>query len=293
MRCGALYVRMVRDRRRTPEQLLADYRARTYPVPPPAPRGLRAIADVREERVLDRIVYRVTPRTSGSRWHVVYLHGGSFVNELLGAHWDIITSLIRATGCSVTVPIYPLAPEHDHRATFELLDRVYADLIVQYEPARIVLAGDSAGGNLSLVHALRCRDRGQPLPAHLILLSPWVDLTMTNPEAAALEPRDPMLYVSHLIETGRWWAGTEDPRRPHLSPVYADLKSLPPVHIYQGTEDVLCPDARLLRDRITAAGGRVEYHETNGAFHVFMGGPIIPEAKAVYRDIAVKLGAAP
>jgi acetyl esterase/lipase len=292
MRLGALYVRMVRDRLRTPERLLADYKARRYPAPPAVPRGVRAIADVQEERVLDRVVYQLTPKTGGSGWHLVYLHGGAFINELLGAHWDIVGALVRAVGCSVTLPIYPLAPEHDHRATFELLDRIYADVTAKHDPARIVLAGDSAGGNLSLVHALRCRDRGQPLPGHLLLLSPWVDLTMANPEAVALQSRDPMLHVTHLIEAGRWWAGGEDPRSPYLSPLFADLRGLPPVSIYQGTEDVLCPDARLLRDRVAGAGGRVDYHETPGAFHVFMGGPIIPEARAVYRDIAAKLGTA-
>jgi acetyl esterase/lipase len=224
-------------------------------------------------------VHTATPKQGRRPLHIIYTHGGSFVNELMGAHWDIVAALVRATGATVTVPQYPLAPEHTHGAAFAMLEAVYRAR-VGGDP--IVLCGDSAGGNLALVQALRYRDLGLPLPARLILFSPWLELTMTNPEIAALQPRDPMLWASELAETGRWWAGDADPTGPLLSPVNAALDGLPQIDIYQGSEDVLAPDARRLRDRSN-------YHETAGAFHVFMGATFTPEAKAVFRQIGQTL----
>ena len=287
MRFAARVVRWQRGKERTAVDLQREFRHRSPPKAAEIPAALRRLVEVEESRPLGRLVYTLAPKRGRSVWHLIYTHGGSFVNELVGAHWQIIAKLVRATGATVTVPLYPLAPEHSHRDAFALLEAVYRERAASGAP--LVVCGDSAGGNLALVQALRAKELGLPAPAHVILFSPWLDLAMTNPEIAAIQPRDPMLFAGELAECGRWWAAGEDLAHPLLSPVHAELAGLPPVHIFQGADDVLAPDARLLRDRIAAAGGRVEYHETAGAFHDFMGATFTPEARAVFEQIAATL----
>lgn len=289
MKAAARFLRFQRGSVRGQDELRRQYANREHPRPAAPPRSLRRLCEVTERQVLGQNTYTLVPRARSSGWHMVYTHGGAFVNPLVRAHWQIVEQLVRVTGATVTVPLYPLAPEHTHVAAFPMLERVYRDLLQRVNADRIVLLGDSAGGNLALTQALLYRSQGLPLPAHIILLSPWLDLTMSNPEALAIEPRDVMLRCAELAEWGRWWAGSEDPRAPFLSPLFADLEGLPPIQIYQGTDDVFLPDARALRDRISARGGPVRLWETADAFHVFMGATFTPEARAVFRQIAESL----
>ncbi len=289
MRAAALLVAWRRGPVRTPPEMRRDYFGRNYPPPAPIRVGLRKRAGVGEERIAGCPVYTLTPRRGRSPWHIIYTHGGSFVDAITRYHWDAIEELIRATGATVTVPLYPLAPEHEHPRAHAFLEQVYRGVIARTPADRVVLCGDSAGGNLALVQALRYRDLGLPPPAHVILFAPWVDVTMSHPDIPAIH--DPMLWTAELVETGRWWAGSVDPRDPRVSPLHADLRGLPPIQLYQGTDDLFLPDARVLRDRVQAAGGRIDLHETAGAFHVFMAATFLPEARAVYRQIAAHMSA--
>ncbi|HVK86523.1 MAG TPA: alpha/beta hydrolase [Kofleriaceae bacterium] len=290
MRIATAYVSATRPPYRTPDQLRHDYRTREYPVAAPVKRSLAKRVAVRETTIAGSRVFTLTPKTNASSWHIVYLHGGCFVNELDVPHWDMVEALIDATGATVVVPVYPLAPEHTASRTFAMLDALYAELSTRVGAEHVVLSGDSAGGNLALVATLRARANGQPLPARIILFSPWVDLTLSNPQVKRLQLDEPMLRWWDMVEQGRWWAGDTERRDPYLSPVFADLRGLPPVDIYQGTRDILWPDSRVLRDRIQSVGGRVTLYETDGGFHDFMAATVTPEAKAVYRQIRRDLG---
>jgi acetyl esterase/lipase len=248
------------------------------------------VAEIRQQTARGFTVYTLAPKSRGSGWHIIYTHGGSFVHELVPAHWAIIRELLRATGATVIVPIYPLAPEHRYTEAFDFLEEVYRDVLRTTSAARIVLCGDSAGGNLALTQALNYRDKGIPLPARLILFSPGLDLTVSNPEIPSIEPYDVMLRRAEMLEYCRWWASGDDPRLPLLSPLFADLRGLPPVQIFQGTYDILLPDARKLRDRLEEAGGHAELYETPEGFHVFMGATFTREAKRVFEQVASGLG---
>lgn len=228
------------------------------------------------------------PKTGSSDASVIYLHGGTYINELVRPHWSMIAEIIRRTGATVTVPFYPLAPEHTFRAGFEYLETVYAQVLETAAADDVVLAGDSAGGGLSVGMALHLQAAGLPRPGRLLLFSPWVDITGTNPELPAYEKVDPMLAIPGAVEAGSWWAGKEDPRHPLLSPVYAsaaDLALLPPVDIHQGDRDICMPDAAKLATRINDAGGTAALTTYPGAFHVFMALPWLPEARAVYAAV--------
>lgn len=290
MKVATAYVQATRPPFRTAAELREEYGKRTYPTVAPMSSSLAKKATVTDATIEGHRVLTFTPKQRPSAWHLVYLHGGSFVHELDTPHWDIIESIIDATGATVIAPVYPLAPEHHADEAQAFLDALYADLVARVGAAHVVLCGDSAGGNLALVTALHARDQKHALPARLILFAPWVDITMSNPDVKYRQLDEPMLRWWDMVEFGRWWAGDADRRAPDLSPVHANLAGLPPIDIYQGSRDILAADARLLRDRIQAAHGRVAYHETPGAFHVFMAVTFAPEAKAVYRQIGRDLG---
>lgn len=280
----------------TEPKLMADeeafrsaYVGREYPRPAPVPAALKVAATVTRSTFQGRDVFTVTPRAAGSPWQVLYLHGGGYVDELLPVHWEIILQLVRHLGATVTVPLYPLAPEHDHRVGNDHVAAFYRDLVERVDPARLVLMGDSAGGGMALVQAMRARDAGLPLPARVVLFAPWVNVVPVNPQIAAIEPRDPVLAVPGGSLAGLWWAGADDPRDPDISPLFGDLAGLPPIDIFQGTADILWPDSLLVAERIREFGGVVNLYEYDDAIHVFVAATFTPEARAAYAQIAAAL----
>jgi len=219
--------------------------------------------------------------------HLLYLHGGAYVAPVIKRHWAIIEALLRRTPVAVTVPMYGLAPEHTVDDAFGLLDALTAN--ATEDPRRLVLAGDSAGGGLALAYAQRQRDTGIGRTADaVVLFSPWVDVTMTNPGIAAIEPRDIMLASPGLQVCGTWWAGRHDTTDPTVSPVYGELGGLPPIITFQGDHDLFLPDVTTLHARILRAGGASSLIVAPGAFHVYVGATWTPEAKlALDRTAAV------
>lgn len=271
------------------EAFAAAFIGRPYPEPEPPPAALRRVAEVTSEQIAGRTVFTARPRRGGTAWHLLYLHGGGYVSELFAVHWDIVLQLLRHTGATISIPIYPLGPEHDHREGNAYVESVYRELLQRYPAERTVLVGDSAGGGMALVQAMRYRDRGLPAPARLVLFSPATSVVPTNPEVDEIEPRDVILARPGGTLAGLWWAGPDNPTHLDVSPLYGDPSGLPPIDMYIGTADILWPDARLMARRIADAGGQVRLVEYPDAIHVFMGATFTPEAQDVYRRVAASL----
>lgn len=268
------------------ERWAARVQSRSSAEAAPIPPRLQRRFVISDSVVSGHRVLRFAPRSRGSDWHIVYACGGAYVEPPVSFHWLMLERLIDATGATVTVPLYPLAPEHGHAEAFAFMQAVWAAVRQEQPARRLVLAGDSAGGGLAVSLALQLRDAGLPLPQRLLLFAPWLDLTLADPAAKAMEGRDPELTVRSLRRCAAWWAGASDPRHPYLSPLYADLAGLPPIEIHQGSEDVLAPDVHSFTARVRAAGGRVRCTVCEGGFHVFNGAVWTPESKAMYRHVA-------
>lgn len=221
-------------------------------------------------------VVTLTPKRNARPIHLLYLHGGAYVRPIVGPHWSIINYLVARTGATVSVPSYSLAPEHHAEETFPKVRALFERLASESSP--VVVAGDSAGGGLSACLAIQQRDAGGARPAALLLFSPWLDVTLTNPEIPELEPRDPMLKMVGAAWCGRQWADTLSTRDPRISPVYDNLDGLPRTRIYHGT-DILLPDAKLFASKAKAAGSDVELLFYPDGFHVFVGLPCLPESR--------------
>lgn len=227
--------------------------------------------------------YVVTPAGSEPRRSVVYVHGGGFVAPIDAFHVRYAARLTTGLGARVVLPDYPLAPEHTWRDSHDALVALVLDCL-EHSPDGVVLAGDSAGGGLALAVAMTVRDRGGPQPSHLLLHAPWVDLTTSTPDTAAVSATDPWLSLDKLQLYAEWWAGSaEDLGRPEVSPALGELAGLPPALMLCGTRDTLLPGCRLLRDRAAAAGWEMTYVEAPGLIHVFALLPLVPEARRAWR----------
>lgn len=272
-----------------PDEMRPKILKRVTPVAAALPPALLRKYRVEERVVAGRPVVVLAPKSSKSSWHIIYTHGGAYVMDLVKPHWDIIEALIDATGATVTVPLYRVAPEANYQEAYSFLTEVYQQTLETTKASNIVLAGDSAGGGLAIGQAVHFRNQGLPLPARIVALSPWLDITLANNATASVEPFDIMLAVDGLRQCGQWWAAGDDGRAPLLSPLYADLNGLPPIDIFQGTHDLLVVDARTFVAKARSTGAKVSYFEYPEAFHVFMAAAFIPESKDVYSKIAQAL----
>ncbi|UJW30614.1 alpha/beta hydrolase [Saccharothrix sp. AJ9571] len=214
--------------------------------------------------------YTIRPQALTSAKHVLYCHGGAYVHEIQRDHWEFTRRLALETGGAVTVPVYPLAPGSTCAETVPLVRRIHDRVLGDTEPHSRILMGDSAGGALSLVLAEQLREHGADQPKEIVLLSPWLDATMTDPAEPALDRVDPYLSVPGLLEAAHLYAGGLPLDDPWLSPVNGKLTGLGRLSLFIGTRDVLLADARRFRDVTAGRGIDLEYWEYEGMFHAWM-----------------------
>lgn len=229
-------------------------------------------------------VYELTPRGGRSAGHLVFLHGGAYFRELRSWHWWFVERLVRATGLTVLVPVYPLAPV----GTADLVVPAVVDLVrdvLRYPGRPVFLAGDSAGAGMALAVAQELRQAGDREPAGLVLVSPWVDITCDDPGVATRAYLDPWLQAPGLREAGVAYRGPLDPGHPWVSPIHGDLAGLPPMLVLSGTHDILNADAHRLVNEVRTAGGTVELVEEPGLIHDYPLHPT-PEARSAQHRIA-------
>jgi len=199
---------------------------------------------------------------------VLYLHGGGYCTGSPATHRAITGHLAAACGARVFAADYRLAPEHPFPAAVDDAVAAYRGLLAEgIEPGSVIVAGDSAGGGLSVAMAVRVRDLGLPAPRALVLFSPWVDLTLA--EVGPAPPGEVMLNRPWVRQCAQAYAAGRDLREPLLSPVGAELRDLPPTLIQVGTDELLLPDSRRLHERLRAAGVPVRLEEFEARWHVF------------------------
>jgi len=210
-------------------------------------------------------VERVTTPTVPAEWLrppgavagrvVLYLHGGGYVIGSPRSHRHLAAAIATAGQASALLLDYRLAPEHPYPAAVDDATAAYRWLLDQgIAPGRIVIAGDSAGGGLTVATLLALRDARLPRPAGGVCISPWVDLTCGGASYRTKAEADPIVKEASVGEMARAYLGAMPPRTPLASPLFADLRSLPPLLVQVGSDEVLLDDAVQLADLAKAAG---------------------------------------
>ena len=219
----------------------------------------------------------------------LYLHGGAYVNGFNAHQWQFMDRLARETDCTIVAPAYHLAPFADYARAYRDLSALYRALKEKAPDRRLILMGDSAGGGLALGLAEYLAGAGKALPERLILFSPWVDVSMENPDIARYVSVEPMLHLELGKVHGKFWAGDADTRFWMVSPLFGDMTGLPPVTIYCGTRELLYPDILLARDRLADAGVDVTLRVGRGLNHDWPLMPI-PEADGAFGEVERIMG---
>lgn len=219
---------------------------------------------------------------------ILYLHGGAYVTGSIRSHRKMLGWIARSARCRALIIDYRLAPENTFPAALDDSMCAYKWLLSQgYKPGNIVIAGDSAGGGLAVSMVVKLRDTGFPLPAAVIALSPWTDLAMTGDSLEANRRKDPLLHLAWLKACAGMYQGQAETGDPLISPLYADLKGLPPMLIHAGSKEILLDDSVRLVDRARQEGVEVELEIWEGLYHVFqLLCPLTPESRDSVHKLA-------
>jgi acetyl esterase/lipase len=202
---------------------------------------------------------------------ILYLHGGGYALGSIDTHKILGSNIARASKSRVLMIEYRLAPENPYPAALEDSIAAYKWLIDDegINPKNIVISGDSAGGGLTAATLIKLRDNGVALPAGGVLLSPWTDLDGTGESIRTNRRIDPMLTIDGLLFMANLYVGDDDPKNPYISPIYADLKDLPPLLIQVGSAEIILDDSTRLADKAKAVGVDVTLDVWEDMIHVF------------------------
>jgi acetyl esterase/lipase len=218
---------------------------------------------------------------------LLYLHGGGYILCSPDTHRPMISTLAKKSGMRALVIDYRLAPEHPFPAAVDDALKAYRWLLANGTDAKsIVVAGDSAGGGLTLALLLALRDLGEPLPAGAALMSPWTDLAMSGWSHITHRKLDPMITIDGALIGARHYLGHANPTTPLASPLYGEYQGLPPLFIHVGGNEILLDDSLRLAERAQAAGVTVDLKIWPGLPHVFQAAQFVPEARKALEEMA-------
>lgn len=243
--------------------------------------GGKTSADIARLEVGGRPAEWVTAQGAASDAALLYLHGGGYVIGSPETHRELASRMSLATGCRVLLLDYRLAPENPYPAAVEDAASAYSYLLSQgFKPSRLAVAGDSAGGGLTVATLVSIRDSGLPLPSCAVCISPWVDLEGLGESMMTKRSVDPMISREGLIDYATAYLNGTDPQSPLAAPLYANLRNLPPFLIQVGTRETLLDDSVRLAERARLAGGQVQLEQWEDMIHIWpLFAPMLPEGQ--------------
>ncbi|WP_421998906.1 alpha/beta hydrolase [Reyranella sp.] len=219
---------------------------------------------------------------------VLYLHGGGYAIGSINTHRRLAYDLSAASGARVLVIDYRLAPEHPFPAAVDDAAAAWSWLLEQgLAPNRLAVAGDSAGGGLTIATLVNLRDRKLGLPACAAAISPWVDLEGVGNSITARAAQDPMVQKPGLSWMAEMYLAGKDAKAPLAAPLHADLAGLPPVLVQVGTAETLLDDATRIAEKLHAAGVDVRLSVWPNMVHVF---PLFAPVLSEGRDGCIEIG---
>jgi acetyl esterase/lipase len=236
----------------------------------------------------------LAPPASAADKLILYLHGGAYVAGNCDTHRSLASHIATAAGVRVLLPEYRLAPEHPFPAALDDALGIYRELLASgVATDDIVIAGDSAGGGLTMATLLALRDAGDPLPAAACLLSPWLDLAGTGESMRTRAAYDPWFRPEFLPPVRRYYCDESRVLDPLVSPVYARLDQLPPLYIQVGEDEILLSDSTRVAAAVAEAGGVAELEVWPDMWHVFqMFVREMPEARRAVAALGLRVRSA-
>lgn len=205
--------------------------------------------NIKQQQYENRTVFIISPkREKTSDTVIFYLHGGAYVAEMSKNHWNFIQSVVQDTGATVVLPDYPLTPKYNYKDVFNMIEPIYKKMLQKVESKNIIVMGDSAGGGMALALCENLQKQEIIQPNQIILISPWLDVTLENSKIDEIQNKDKKLNKETLKIAGLAYSnGKEEELKNYLiSPLYGNVENLKNITIFTGTNDILNPDVHEL-----------------------------------------------
>lgn len=275
------YKKMVSDSKRCAEYI--EKCRKISQMPYNLPEKLKMSSSIEKHIIDDEEVFFINRRDAQQK-KIFYFHGGGYVEQPVSQHWTFLDKIALKTDATIIAPVYPKAPDHTYKETFDKLLILYARFLPEVSPSEIIFMGDSAGGGIALAFAQLLREKKKPQPAEIIALSPWVDITMENTEMLSIDKKDPTLSIYGLTQMGKAWAGNASRKNYLVSPLYGNLHGIAGITVFAGGHEILKYDIRMFVEKAKESGATVTYIEHPKMNHVFPLYPI-PEAVTAQKKI--------
>lgn len=236
-----------------------------------APNKIEETCQLETKQFMGRNIFIIARKDKEkSKTKILYFHGGSYVAEATNEHWEFIEQIVEDTGATVILPDYPLTPKYTYKEVFEMVVPLYKEILDKVDTNNLILIGDSAGGGLGLALEEKIGEENLPMPAKTILISPWLDVRLTNPEIDEVQKSDKELNKETLKLAGIAYAGEDGINSYLVNPIDGDLSKLKNVTILTGTNDILNPDTKVLKEKAEKVGIQIEIKEYEQAGHIWM-----------------------
>ncbi len=210
---------------------------------------------------------------------LIFIHGGAFISGPAKHHWDTVKEIAKKSNCKIWMCNYPKAPENKISKISQNIDAIYSAALENYQANKISMIGDSAGGTLAtaLIHRLIVKKIA--LPKKLILITPVMDASMSNPEIKFIEKIDPMLSITGVLSAKKMCAGNKDLKDPIISPLYANFEGFPRTILFIAQNDIMYPDGKLAKVKMEKSNVNIEVIEGENMPHIWPLLPVMKEAK--------------
>ncbi len=265
---------------------IAEYRAQSANTAKFASRPPQGM-DIEHITAADLPAAWIRPSGADRSKVVLHLHGGGYVTGSIASHLMMCIPMAQTLKMNILLPEYRLAPEHPFPAAIDDVLKIYHWLLAQGHAAKdIIISGDSAGGGLGLAVVAALRDQKEALPAAMICISPWADLTMQGRSHSTKSKVEAVLNADVLSEWALCYTNESNFSNPLVSPIFADLHDLPPLLIQVGSDEILVDDASTLAEKARSAGVDVTLKVWDGMWHVWHAlGDLVPESKKAFEEI--------
>ncbi len=236
------------------------------------PQKANESCDIETKEFMSRKIFIIKPKTEQlSKKVILYFHGGAYVAEATTLHWDFLEKLANDTKSTIVMPDYPLTPKYTYKDVFNMVEPLYKEIISKVDAKNLVMMGDSAGGGITLALAEKISQNNIQLPSKTILISPWLDVTLTNEKIKEVQKNDKDLNKEKLLIAGISYARDEEGMKSYLvNPINGPLSKLKNVIIYTGTYDILNPDTHLLQEKAKKEGIDIQIKEYEQAPHIWI-----------------------
>lgn len=254
--------------------------------PASIPRKLRKENTIVVTEQNGRKIWTIAPKHTTSNKTILFIHGGAYVLNISVFQWQFVEALFEKTNCTIVIPDYPLAPSATYKEAYGFVQQVYDDLVKQHTSKNLILMGDSAGGGFIAGFTQKQKNDNKPLPAQVILLSPWLDISMDNPEISKSVKYDKMLNIKGTQLAGRAYAGNLDVKNYLVSPIYGDFSGIENITMFTSTYDLLYADCKKFKDMMQASNIPINYFEYPKMIHGWMIVTGLKESKSAITQIA-------